>query len=285
MSSLDLRVLVLERQRWQLQQDLDVLEGALPAGGAQPLDATLTAMASLVGTPNTLPYFTATEVMALTAFSAYSRSLLALGDAGSWRSTLGLGSGATITASGTATQVAYWSGATTLTSTGNLLVTGTGIQTGRLGVAYAPPSNVWLRSGHGDFDTMRLGGSSDTVARWPLDCPGQGLVGTLGVYYGPDNAVAEGVDFRTYRARIDLLGVGYRADSGYALRAGSTYLDALTVNGTLFVPNRVGDYQYGFYTELNAAGGTGRLAIICNGTAPSQFNGSVAIYGELRNDG
>lgn len=279
MSSLDLRVLVLERQRWQMQQDLDSLESLVSGGGLQPHDATLDAFAALVGTPDTLSYFTATEVMNLTAFTAYSRSLLALGDAGTWRSSLGLSSGSTITASGTATYAAYWSAATTLTSTDAIQINPTGWKVGLN--SYPPPVNVGLRGYTTSLNSLRLNAGDDVVARWALDCPAQAHILQLGVYYGPDVAATDGVDLRVWRARIDQMGVGYRADSGYALRASSTALDSLVMLGAISTPDRAGDYQYGFYTELNAAGGTGRFALICNGTAACQFNGPTTVLNTL----
>jgi hypothetical protein len=73
-------------------------------GTWQPLDPTLSALAALTGTPDTLPYFSGTDVMALTPLSAYSRSLLDDPDAGTWRSTLGLGTLSTANAPLTVAQ-------------------------------------------------------------------------------------------------------------------------------------------------------------------------------------
>lgn len=64
-------------------------------GSVQPQDATLTALADLPTAADLLPYFTGQDVAALTAFTAYARTLIAAATAGSARTTLGLGSLAT----------------------------------------------------------------------------------------------------------------------------------------------------------------------------------------------
>lgn len=56
----------------------------------QPLDPTLTALASLTGTANKIPYFNGVDTMALTDLSAFSRTILSSADSGSMQNTLGL---------------------------------------------------------------------------------------------------------------------------------------------------------------------------------------------------
>lgn len=60
-------------------------------GTPATLGPTLTTIEALTGTVDTFIYFTGMDEAALADLSAYSRSLLTQSDAGTWRSTLGLG--------------------------------------------------------------------------------------------------------------------------------------------------------------------------------------------------
>jgi hypothetical protein len=62
---------------------------------AQPLDATLTALAGLATAADRLPYATGIDTFALSTFTAFGRSLVADADAATGRTTLGLGTMAT----------------------------------------------------------------------------------------------------------------------------------------------------------------------------------------------
>lgn len=68
----------------------------------QPLDATLTSLAGLSATSNTLPYFSGVDVASLTAFTAFGRTLVGSADVAGARTNLGLGTMATQNASAVA---------------------------------------------------------------------------------------------------------------------------------------------------------------------------------------
>ena len=185
-------------QRWlsAFWQQVQTTAGNAPGPAPwQPLDATLTAFAALTGTPNTLPYFTATESMALTSLSAYSRSLLALGDAASWRSTLGLGT----MSLQNATAVAITGGTATLSS---LLV---------FGLATAGNLQVLNRAGNDVFalysDVMATPGSN----RW-----GVVHVGTAPSQLGGPLYVAGAVSFGDPVTTRSNLGLGAVAIQPYS---------------------------------------------------------------------
>jgi len=83
-----------------------------PPGADATLGPTLTTIEALTGTLNTMLYFTGTDVAALTALTAFARTLLDDGDALTMRGTLGLGTMSTQNAN----AVAMTGGSATLGS-------------------------------------------------------------------------------------------------------------------------------------------------------------------------
>lgn len=68
----------------------------LPSSSLQPLDAELTALAGLTSAADTLAYFTGSGTAGTTTLTGYGRSLIDDANAPAARSTLGLGTGATL---------------------------------------------------------------------------------------------------------------------------------------------------------------------------------------------
>jgi hypothetical protein len=91
-------------------------------GAFQPVDATLTAWAALVGSANQIAYWTGTDTFALTGFTAFGRSLVDDADDAAGRTTLGLGTSATVNTGTSGATIPLlngantWSGAQTITT-------------------------------------------------------------------------------------------------------------------------------------------------------------------------
>lgn len=148
----------------------DATAGAvLTTIGAQPVDATLTALAGVSTTTNSLLYFTGVDTAASTPFSAYGRQLIDDANAAAARATLELGTSATINAvstntSGTVVQRDgsgnFSAGTITADLTGNA-TTATTLQTPRTinGVSFSGANNITI------VDATKLPLTGGTVAK------------------------------------------------------------------------------------------------------------------------
>lgn len=106
---------------------------------------------------------------------------------------------------------------------------GTFQTSGRVGIPFAPPVNVWVRTGSMSVDSLYLGGG-DIAPRWPLDCPWAGHIGLLGAGYEP----VAGYAIRASTCWMDSMGVGYERNASYSIRAGSSWFDRLGIG---YAPN------------------------------------------------
>ena len=119
---------------------------SVTASTYQPLDADLTAIAALVSAADRLPYFTGSGTAALATFTAAGRALVDDADAAAQRTTLGLGTAATLAVGTAANNVVQLNGSAQLPAVDGSLLTGvSGTPTGAV-IPYAgtsAPAN-WL---------------------------------------------------------------------------------------------------------------------------------------------
>jgi hypothetical protein len=109
--------------------ELNFVDGVTSAiqtqlNGKQPLDATLTTMAGVTTTANTLLYFTGVDTAASASITAFGRSLIDDADAAAGRTTLGLGTISTQAASAVAITGGTMSG---VTVSGGVITSGTAV--------------------------------------------------------------------------------------------------------------------------------------------------------------
>lgn len=174
--------------------------------GKQPLDAELSAIASLAAAPDSLPFFTGPGAAALTGFSVFGRTLVDDPDAGSARATLGLGTlatqdaGAVAVTGGTVTGISSLDTAGTISSSAPLILSSTagGVQTIR---ASGPGSKLALEQTGGQYGTTRL-----TLTNQP---------GENGAVFENMSAEATLVDFQFQTSLTGTHGIRYERRSGH----------------------------------------------------------------------
>lgn len=97
---------------------------SVTASTYQPLDADLTAIAALVSAADRLPYFTGSGTAALATFTAAGRALVDDADAAAQRTTLGLGTAATLNVGTAANNVVQLDGTAKLPAVDGSALTG-----------------------------------------------------------------------------------------------------------------------------------------------------------------
>lgn len=155
---------------------------------------------------------------------------------------------------------------------------------------------VYVGAGLYDMSFIKAGYTFETQRAIPLRDPSAGvnqLIGTANqVLVSPVGGVGnvtlslpQSID-PDAAVQFGRLGLGMPAPTlpvkfacdNVAITGGSaTFTGRVNANLGLTALNYTGDDASAFYTTLAAAGGTGRFAILCQGDAPSQFNGHVQL--------
>lgn len=261
----------------------------------QPLDATLTGLASLATGANLLPYLTGPDQWATTGFSPYARTLLDDVDAPAMRGTLQLGALSTI---GTVTTPYLADGAVTYAklqpvtdarllgraagSAGQVqeLTVGAGLQLsgGQLsmvggfvsGAGAADRLTLWTGAGSLSYDDQFR--YSPTLHG--LSLGGHAVTGILDV-----QGAVQASDLANNYMGLRLWPV---APTANALVTGLTvqpitgaHIATASIAGLMVRDQPGAAYAYALYSEIGA--GTNRWSIQAAGTAPSYFAGNMGI--------
>ena len=153
--------------------------------GAQPVDATLTAIAGVTTATNKLPYFSGVDTATVTDLTAFGRSLLDDVDAGTARATLGLGTIATQDAN-----------AVTISGGSITGITDLAIADGGTGASNAATARTNLGLGSASTATVTTS-TTDTTAGRVLKVGDFGLGGTAISYGGDLNLLNKTGFYRT----------------------------------------------------------------------------------------
>jgi hypothetical protein len=166
------------------------IQGVAPATvlsdiGAQPLDATLTALAGVAAVADRLPYFNGTDAATVTPFSAFARTFLDDADAATVRGTLGAASSVGVTNGSNAPAGTIGEYLTASVASGSAANLGTGSYTSISSVALGPGD--WDISGIVNFNAAGAT-CSNLFAMWSttanaLDAT-PGRIGSVACYSG-----------------------------------------------------------------------------------------------------
>jgi Chaperone of endosialidase len=205
-------------------------------GTWQPLDPTLSGLAALTGTADTFPYFSGTDVMALTGLSAYSRTLLDDGDAGTWRSTLGLGTLSTANAPLTVAQGG--TGATdAATARGNLGLGTMSVQNANaVAITGGTVSATFVQSAQGfyapndpanDRSALLSQQNAGGTNRWAVNC-----AGTAPSYFGGTVHINGTMSVNSTTQLMSFAACAGAPDNRFVLRTyGVIYCDGIPYSG------------------------------------------------------
>jgi hypothetical protein len=250
---------------------------SVTASTYQPLDADLTAIAALVSAADRLPYFTGSGTAALATFTSAGRALVDDADAAAQRTTLGLGTAATLNVGTSANNVVQLDGTAQLPAVSGALLTNLPVtaSSGRLlrapqilttGTSYTTPAGcntiyveaVGAGGGGGGVD----GGNNSANAE---GSGGGGAGGYSAKYFSVSPSTA-------YAYAIGAAGAGGLATAGNGSNGGNT---TFTVGATTITASG----GSGAIGVLGASSADGQVKTGAGGSGGSATNGDLNITG------